>query len=149
MITVNEEPFDKLLQELKPMLDKHWEELAVNKEERPLDVDYERYSRLSQEGLLKILTLRKDGVLVGYASFIVSSNLHYKGWVNAVCDVYYVLPEVRKEGLGTSFFKEIVQWLKFHKVNSIYVHDKLKHSHSKLFESLGFTAIEQTYEMVI
>lgn len=149
MIEYQEELISDLVDELKPLLEEHWQELAVNKEERPLDVDWDNYINLNNLGLMKIYTARKEGELVGYATFVVTTNLHYRTWKCATCDVYFVNPLYRKSGVGTEFFKEIVEWLRTYNVHSIYVHDKLSKSHSKLFTALGFKAIEQTYEMVL
>lgn len=148
---VDREKFEDVYPELIPILERHWDELAINKEERPLNVDVDRYKLMSERDILRIYTLRDGmwGKLVGYASFIIVPNLHYKTWVNGICDVYWVDPEFRNAGWGTSFFKEIVVQLKNELVNSIYVHEKLSKPHGKLFESLGFKAIEQTYELVI
>lgn len=149
MISFQEEPFSLAYEDASKLLSKHWEELAVNKDERPLNVDTEGYLKAEEAGMLKVLTLRDNGNLIGYSTFFIRGNLHYKTWINAVCDIYYVDPNYRKYGLGLAFFKDIVVYLKKMQVNSIYVHDKLSHSHSELFQALGFKAIEQTYEKVI
>jgi len=146
----SQETFVQVFADAQELLEKHWDELAVNKAERPLDIDVDRYRQLDVLGLLKVFTLRdENNKLAGYATFMVMPNLHYKTWVCATCDVYYVDPACRKNGWGKFFFEFIKEQLKLYRVNSIYVHDKLSHSHSHLFKALGFKPIEQTYELVI
>lgn len=149
MISFQEETFLKAYEDASKLLTSHWEELAVNKDERPLDVDINGYLKAEEANMLKVYTLRDDGNLIGYATFFVRENLHYKTWIVATCDIYYVDPSYRKYGVGFKFFNDIVSELLKMNVRSIYVHDKLSHSHAELFQALGFKAIEQTYEKVI
>ena len=149
MITYQEELFKDIYEEMKPLLELHWEELAVNKDIRPLDVDVEGYTRVNEAGLLRIYTVREDNKLIGYAAFVINRSLHYKTWTSAICDVYYIDPVKRKSGLGLEFFKLIVLWLRGYKVNSILTQDKVHKPHKAFFEALGFKAIETNYEMII
>lgn len=149
MFTYTEERIDQIQTELETLLTDHWDELAVNKDQRPLNVDWDKYKTLQDEDVCKVVTVRKDGTLVGYACFMIVTNLHYKNWKVATCDVYYVTPSERKSGLGLEFFKVLIKYFDKLGVNSICVHDKIKKPHTKLFEALGFTAIETTYEMVM
>lgn len=148
-IEFKEEVLEDFLEELKPMLKLHWEELANNKDIRPLDPDYLMYIQLNRANICRFFTVRVDGRLVGYSSWLVTNNLHYKTWKYAVCDVYYLDPEHRKTGLSLDFFFKIEDWLKSLGVKSITVQDKINHSHAKFFDRLGFKAIEQNYEKVI
>lgn len=147
-LTFKEELFEDLISELPPLLYQHWDELANHKDIRPLDVDYAGYIQLNRLGLVRIFTCRDEGKLVGYTSFAVKNNMHYKTWKYAVCDVYYLHPDYRKTEASKTFFKEIEVWLKYMEVKSITIQDKLNHSHEKFFNSLGYTAIEQNYEKV-
>lgn len=149
MFTVQEELFKDVYEEAKPLLEAHWVELALHQDVRPLDADEERYRQLNDLGVLRIITIRRDTKLIGYASFLINTGLHYKTWKNAVCDIYYLDPSLRKEGLGLKFFQEILKWLKAYEVKSIVVQDKLHKSHKDFFLTMGFEAIEQTYEMII
>lgn len=148
-LVCKEELLKDCLEEMKPMLVKHWDELANNKDIRPLNPDYETYLCLSEIGILKVFTVRLEGVLIGYSSWMVTNNLHYKDWKYAVCDVYYLNPDYRKTGISLDFFFKTEDWLKGLGVKSITVQDKINHSHAKFFDRLGFKPIEQNYEKVI
>lgn len=148
MITCQEEHLTDILEEIKPLLVKHWEELANYKDIRPLDVDYDKYITLNKMGAVRFFTVRHESKLVGYASFYISNNLHYKTWKHAAVDVYYLDPEYRLTGLGLKMFEEIEAWLKSMDVRSMVVMDKINHSHEKFFVKMGYMPIEQNYEKV-
>lgn len=61
-----------------------------------LDPDIEAYTALEDAGVLRVFGVREEGLLVGYATFIVSSsNLHHKGLRCAANDMLYVMPKHR------------------------------------------------------
>lgn len=145
-----EENFKDVVKELKPMLVKHWEELANNKEVRPLDVDYNKYIELNEHGCFRLFTVRNDeDKLVGYASFFINFNLHYQTWLFASVDVYYIDPDYRNAGVGSQFITEMESWLKSMKVRSVTMMDKLHKSHESFFVKLGYKPVEQLYEKVL
>jgi len=143
-----EEKLEDILEEMKPLLVKHWEELANYKDIRPLDVDYDKYVMLNRIGYIRVFTVRDEGKLIGYASFYISANLHYQTWNHAAVDVYYLDPDYRLTGLGIKMFEEIEAWLKSMNVKSAVVMDKVHHSHEKFFLKMGYLPIEQNYEKV-
>ena len=148
-ISFQEEKIRDVLEEMKPMLQDHWEELANNKDVRPLNPDYDRYIQLNNLDYIRMLTVRNGDKLIGYATFYVAHNLHYKDWMYASNDVYYLDPEYRQQRLGVAMFQAIEEWLQSMGVKNIVVQDKLHHSHESFFIKLGFTPIEQNYEKLI
>lgn len=148
MITYQEEMFEDIIDEIKPILDIHWSELANHKDTRPLDVDYGSYINLNKMGVWKVFTVRDEGELIGYLSFVFGQNYHYKNWKYATNDVYYLKKEYRKQGIGFKMFEETEQWLKDQNVKSAVFQEKLDHPHTKLFDDLGYTPIERNYEKV-
>lgn len=148
-ITYQEELFVKVIDEALPLLEEHWKEIANHKDVRPLEIDRISYSSMNNLGLLKILTVREDGKLIGYASFIVTKHLHYKSWRFANNDVYYLHSDYRRTGLALEFFNKIEEWLKGYGVKSIVLQDKTHTPHSKLFDKLGYTMTENVYEKLI
>ena len=148
-VVYKEEKIADILEDLKPLLLKHWEELANHKTDRPLDPDYVGYQTLNDLGILKMFTVRVDDVLVGYSIWLVTNHLHYKTWKYAVADIYWLHPDNRKTGMSFDFFFHTEDWLKAQGVKSITVQDKVNHSHSKFFNRIGYKPIEQVYEKVI
>ena len=148
-ITFQEELIENLVEELKPLLQEHWKELANHQDDRPLDPDFDAYILINRRQVIRFITVRDNEKLIGYASFLISNHLHYRSWKYAVSDVYYLSLEYRKTNVGVQFFQNIETWLKDIGVNSITVQDKVNHAHTSFFERLGFTHVEQVYEKVI
>lgn len=148
-ISYQEDKLSDILEEMKPMLKKHWEELANNKDIRDLDPDYPMYLAMNDMDILKIYTVKEDGKLIGYSIWIIANHLHYKTWKYAVSDVYYLGPEYRKTGISFDFFFHIEDWLKSLGVKSCTVQDKVNHSHGTFFNRVGFNLVENVYEKVI
>lgn len=149
VLIFQEEKIRDILEEMKPMLQLHWEELANNKDVRPLNPDYDRYTQLNNLDYIRLFTVRSLGRLVGYSTWYVSYNLHYKDWMYASNDVYYLDPGYRNKGNGHIMFQETEKWLKSMGVKNVVVQDKLHQSHESFFVKLGFTPIEQNYEKII
>lgn len=137
------------MEEVKPILYEHWKELANHQDIRPLDPDYDLYTKLSDMNIIRIFTARDEGKLVGYSCFYVAPNFHYKTWVYAACDVYYLNPDYRQSGTGREMFIKMEKWLKSLGVKAVVVQDKVNHSHEKFFRFLGYTPVEQHYEKVL
>lgn len=148
LITFQEDKLSNILEELKPMLIKHWEELANNKDIRPLEPDYPMYLAMNDMEILRIYTVKEDDKLIGYSIWIIANHLHYKTWKYAVSDVYYLDPNYRKTGISFDFFFHIEDWLKSLGVKSVTVQDKITHSHANFFNKVGFNPVENVYEKV-
>lgn len=149
-IVYEEEAIEDIIEDIKPILNKHWEELANNKEIRPLAVDFDKYIKLNQLGTMKLFTARDENTkLIGYFTFYISNNLHYKDWKYASCDVYYLDPSYRSKGIGKEFVSEMENWLRSLGVKSVVTQDKVTHSHAKFWNKLGYNLVEQTYEKVL
>ena len=78
MLTVQVESFPELLEELKPLLPLHWEELALNKDKVPLDPQYDVYLQKDVNGQVLSIAARENGELIGYFIGFVAPGLHYK-----------------------------------------------------------------------
>jgi hypothetical protein len=91
--TLAQERLSEIRHEAMPLLLRHWGEIALNQATTPLDPDWEAYRRLEDAGVLHVTTLRVDGELIGYVSFLVAPNLHYRTVVVATDDVFFLLPE--------------------------------------------------------
>lgn len=93
VIYANEDP-SSFIEELKLILPEHYDELCVTKD-FPLVPDYEAYGRLCVADMLKCITCRDDGGLIGYILFVVHPHLHYMTCKTAFEDIYFVKKEFR------------------------------------------------------
>lgn len=99
MITAQVENLTETLEELKPLLPLHWEELALNKDDVPLDPQYDVYLQKDACGEVSFVTVRDSGDLVGYMVTFISPGLHYQTCLTAITDIFYLVQDKRgKEG---------------------------------------------------
>lgn len=147
MITAQVESFTQTLDELKPLLPRHWEELALHKEKVPLAPQYDIYERREELGELLFITLRETGVLVGYFVGFIAPGLHYKTCLTLTMDVFYVWPEQRGQGAGFLLFKAVEKEAKRRGVQRMFVGSKLHKDASWLFERLGYEEVERYYSV--
>lgn len=144
-LTCQPEAFEPFLREVQPLLPRHWEELALNKDKVPLAPDYDRYLRMDREGMISVVTVRAQGALVGYSIFVVQPGFHYKTCLEARMDIFWLAPEYRGRGGGVRLFKAHEQELKRRGVQRIYAGSKLHKDSSRLFMALGYDPIEQWF----
>ena len=132
-----EEPITlELLEEVKPLLEKHWEEIAHYKD-IPLDPDYDMYLKGQQVGMIHAYVARDgDGKVIGYAVYVVRPNIHYKKCLTATEDIIYIDPERR--GVGLFLIKWCDEQLKLLGVQMVTHHIKFAHDWSKALMRLGY-----------
>lgn len=145
MLTAQVESFIERLDELKPLLPGHWEELALNKDKVPLDPQYEVYFQREQRGELIFVTLRKDGALVGYFIAFIAPGLHYKTCLTCTMDIFYLHPDHRGGTAALRLFRFVMKELKRRGVNRAFFGSKMHKDSGRLFEALGFQPVETYY----
>ena len=148
MITYNDEDPTVFFGELAPILPEHYEELCVTKD-FPLEPDFAAYDRLNTARMLKAVTCRNDGKLVGYIIFIVQPHLHYMSCITAFEDLYYVKKEYRKGRTGIKLFQFSEKVLKDAGVRRIIMHTKIHMDNSRLFEYLGYKNTDKLFTKLL
>ena len=148
MITYHDEDPTVFFKELAPILPEHYEELCVTKD-FPLEPDLAAYERLRVAGMLKAVTCRNDGELVGYIIFIVQPHLHYMSCITAFEDLYYVKKEYRKGRTGIKLFQFSEEVLKDAGVRRIIMHTKIHMDNSRLFEYLGYKNTDKLFTKLL
>lgn len=130
-----EELLSGLWLEILPLLQAHWSEIARYKD-IPLDPDIEAYTMLEQSGQLRCYTLRENGQLLGYAFYFVRPNLHYRGSLQAMQDVFYMVPERR--GLAASLIRYSERRLRTLGVQVVHQHSKRINKFDALLKALRY-----------
>jgi len=111
----------------------------------PADPDIFQYQRLQREGRLVIITARDgQGILQGYSSHFWHRDLHFNIRV-AQDDGIYVVPELRKQGVGTFLRKMAIHELKKAGVQVVLGRLKVAHPHDESMTELGFVPWETVY----
>lgn len=145
MITCQAETFRGFLDELKTILPKHYEELALDQDKVPLDPQYDIYLTREDNGEVLVVTLRAEGELCGYFIGFVSPALHYRTCLTCIMDIFYVVKEWRGHGGGEILFRGVERELKNRGVQRVFVGSKLHKDASWLFENMGYTEVERYY----
>lgn len=140
------EPITSLWDEILPLVKAHYHEVA-HYQDIELAPDFDQYDALDQAGILRAYTARVDGVLIGYAIFMVKRNLHYSRSLQAIQDVLFILPEYRKNGVGAGLILHCDMELDKLGAEVVYHHVKVKPEldFSPLLERIGYELIDKIY----
>lgn len=104
VVLFREERFSDLRDEGAALFAEHWR--AANSDpDIGLDQDWERYRAMEDLGFLVTVTARADGLLVGYASYAVTTMLHARTVMVADQVHYWLAPEHRRGSAGTRLIR--------------------------------------------
>lgn len=134
-----------LLAEMIPLLKLHHEQISFFKE-LPLDPDYERYLHAEHTGYIRTYTVRnEEQALIGYCVFFFFPSLHNKTSKQAKQDVFYLLPEYRRQGIGKRFIEFCDGQLKEENCDAVFRHVTREVNYGGILQVLGYEAVETTY----
>ena len=136
------------IDEFMQVLPIHYEELCVTKQ-FPFDPDWDMYKNMANAGMLRTITVRNDGELIGYIAFFIQPHPHYKSCKTAYEDVYFIKKEYRKGRIGIKLFQYAELALKRIGVNRIIVHTKIHLDNSRLLEYLGYEHTDKLFTKVL
>lgn len=144
MLTYRREKLSSIREEIAPLLEKHWDEVAIEKDTVPLSPDWPMYELLENCGALVCITARHCGELVGYASYVLSRHLNYDLRV-ADCGPFFLDPVFRKGMAGVNLFRAAEIMLKDMGVDRVVHKVKLSLDVGSIFERMGYKPIERVY----
>lgn len=144
-----EKLFPTLINEMRPLLERHWQEVALCDAFGPVDIAEDAYRRVEEGGMLRVYTARRNGALVGYAAYFVLPNLHYRSKLAAESDVFFLLPEERRGLVGLRLLQFADKALAAEGVAVIVNKVKMSHDCGKLFERMGYKQHEKLYLRVV
>lgn len=148
MITYSVEPFPPFVEEVKPILQRHWEELALNKESVPLDPQYEVYLERDKRGEILLIVGRDQGRIVAYFIGFIAPGLHYRRCLTLTMDIFYVVPESRGKA-GIALFRAVEDEAGRRGVKRLFMGSKMHKDSAALFERLGYTEVERYFSKMI
>lgn len=128
-----------------PLLAKHWDEVARDKELCVLLPDYQKYAALEKLGHLLTLVARVNGILVGYSVTIIDSHLHYADVIVGTNDVLFVHPDYRSSPLGLRLIKRTEEECEALGVNSYSWRAKEGTPLHRIFEAKRYYKHEINY----
>ncbi len=134
---------------MMPLFASHWQELAPNRNKVRFSPRWDVYEGLEKTGVLLLVTLRQDGVLVGYFVGFVQPALHCRECIECVLDMLWTHPDVRGgSGLltpGLTLLRAVRRELKARSVDRWHVGSLWAKDASRLFRALGMTPLETYY----
>lgn len=139
---------------IKPLLTLHWDEIALNKDVVPLDVDYGVYEALNKLNMLRIYTVWSASSLIGYAIYFLRKHPHYQSTKSAINDIYWIKPEHRNAGIGVGLFKFCEEQLRSElepgELMVMHTNSKVQFPQAhKVLEFLGHNMVEVGHQKVI
>lgn len=149
MLTAQPEEFAPFLEEVKPLLEKHYEELALNRDQVPLSPQYDEYLSRDAKGMVMTVTVRDEGELVGYFVGFIAPGLHYSTCLTLHLDIFWIKPEHRGKMGGFKLFKAVEKEAKRRGVQRMFVGSKCHSDASWLFEKLGYDRVETVYSVML
>ncbi len=145
MITAHVESFTDRLDELKPLLPLHYDALALNKDQVPLDPQYEIYFAREAAGELMFVTLRDTGRLIGYWIAFIAPGLHYRTCLTATMDIWFIHPDYTAGTAPLRLIRAVEAETRRRGVRRWFAGEKLHTPCGRLFEAVGMEKVETTY----
>jgi len=90
---------DTFVRDFYEMSKQHYDEVPFHNHEREYNLDVDLYRALEEEGYVIVFAAYVEDVPVGYVAVVANPSLHHKGYVDAVVDSFFVLPEYRRLGI--------------------------------------------------
>lgn len=149
MIEYKEETFDQVIDEIKPLLEDHWEEIALHKDSIKLNPDFSRYEQMFKSGNMRIVTARDDGKLVGYCIMMLYYHIHYKDQYMAMDDIFFIAKDYRKGLTGVKLFIKTEEIMKQYGVTKLSMNVKTHQDVGAIFERLGYKETERMFTKMI
>lgn len=149
MIEYKEETYDQVIDEIKPLLEDHWEEIALHKDTIKLNPDYDKYEKMFKSGQMRIVTARDDGKLVGYCILMLYHHIHYKDQFMAMDDIFFIAKDYRKGLTGVKLFIKTEEIMKQYGVKKLSMNVKVHQDVGPIFERLGYKETERMFTKMI
>lgn len=125
----------------------HWNEIALDKEAAPLDIDWRKYLALEASGSWRAFGVRQDGKIIGYITCFIDFHVRYRNTRYVEADTFFIRPDCRNQSrVGISMFREFMKALP--KPCKLLINEKLTFKDGrvgKLLEHLGMKPIEVVY----
>jgi hypothetical protein len=153
-IVFSTESVEQVWADIQPLLQAHWEEIALYKDKVPLAPDYDLYRKMEGRGALLICMARYEDKIVGYGVYFVHRGMHYMKTLVATNDVIYIEPAERGDSLGaienellaSEFIRFAEFKLKMRGVSVINYRIKVDKDWSGLAESEGYPRVEYIHQ---
>ena len=149
MVNYQQEFLTSVVDDIKPLIKSHWDEIALNQDRIKLNPDWDAYQNFEDQDRLRIFTARDKGELVGYFVVIIGVNIHYKDHLFASNDIIYLSPNHRKGFTGIRLIKFAEKCLREDGISVLTINTKVHQPFDKLMDFLKFNKIERVYSKYV
>lgn len=129
---------------LQKLAEREYEEVG-QKDLARLNIDWARYCELDAAGKLATFIVKRQGEIVGYATFVVQTHIHYRDALVAANSAIYIAPEYRAGRIVLKLLRFAEMGLRAQGVRKIYYHVKRHKDFGRLLEHLGYCDAERMY----
>lgn len=123
----------------------HYEEVAKFKGTLKVNPDIGRYLELQRLDRLHLVTVRDDNQLRGYSIHFIFQHPHYQQVKCAEDDLHYVVPPLRRMGVGKTLRRYALDGLRSRGVQFVTARMKVGHEHETHLRELGYTPMEMCW----
>jgi GNAT superfamily N-acetyltransferase len=148
--SIQVESFSAIADELAPLFVRFWKENG--RDGVPLDPDWVSLLRMTAAGLLRVVTARQDGALVGFILNIVGPHLMYHGTCHGTTIDYWLDPICRAGWFPVKFLRRNVELLREWGAKRAFIAADAGYKDGragKLFERLGYAKHEVHYARML
>ena len=145
MIAFKTENFTRVQPEYAAFVHRYWDNSLENKDEEPLDFDWDVFLKMDADRLLHLTVGRDEGMMVAAALYMIMMDPKHRKRRLASCDTFAVARAYRNSGIGKQLYTAAEKALRTLGVNEIRNGYREVYHTKPLFEKLGFRLIERTY----
>lgn len=133
----------ELLEEVLPILHEHYAEIAWKQDKIRFDPDFSAYLQLQGINRVRAYSARdEEGVLCGYAVFLLSPSLHYRSTKYAHNDIIYIRKGLRGQAAGVGLIAFAEHKLQEEGTQVVGFHIKETQDWGPLAARLGYEKVE-------
>jgi hypothetical protein len=146
-LTFTFEPIAYLLScGLAALAARHWQEGAAQNGIHTFDPDWEEYAAMERADMFRVIAVRADGKLVGYAGVRIFRSMLSRHQTCSFIQEYYIDPLYRPfTGAGLKLFRFLEAQLRMMKVNRVTVGEPPKLQLENFFRHLRYVPQERLW----
>jgi hypothetical protein len=148
MITYSVSNVKDCVNDLKYLLDLHYEEISLLKNFK-LNPQWGIYEKCDEQGNVKVILCKDDDTIIGYIVFFISHHLHYSDCLLATEDIYFLKKEYRTGRTGLRMFTFAEEYLKSIHVDMVKYSTKVKFDKSVIFEYMKCDHSEKVFTKML
>jgi GNAT superfamily N-acetyltransferase len=149
MITYQRERYNEVIEDIKPLLEEHYKEIALYQDHIELNPNYAMYEAMDQIESLHIYTARDDGKLIGYVVSFLQNHPHYMDHNYVINDILYVAPEHRHSEVAVELLEGLEKIMVEEGASVMTFHMKAYKTFETLMDFLGYDKAEFLYSKFI